>query len=355
MMNTSSSSYSTPAEVVMTAIPNPTDFVIEPEKLRVYQCQVALLLTQLLLVLLLRMFPGRGFLVSLLCCLLIGTEICLNPMNTEISDDLELRIGHINYGAARGTGSIAFAPVSILLGKLLEEHGTRILLLFSLICIALQGLTLFLLCFSIKRTLLNSSDMRSRSRSQGGFYRFFQENRRFFGLLAGVALLFFSHNLVNNYLINVVRNAGGDTSDMGTLSGFTAVMEIPMMFFYDRLCRRFRCSSTVRVASSMFTLKMLAIAMAVSLLGLFAANILQLVSFALFTPAMVRYVNLYIDQKDSAKGQALAFSMVTLGNILSSAVGGVLYDAFPVRTVLLFGVGVSLIGTILCHLFTENA
>ena len=174
-------------------------------------------------------------------------------------------------------------------------------------------------------------------------------------MLAGVALLFFTHNLVNNYLINVVRNVHGDTSDMGLISGFTAVMEIPMMFLYDRLLRRFSCASTVRFASSMFVLKALAIALAPSMGGLYAANVLQLVSFAMITPAMVQYVILNIDPKDSAKGQALAFGMVTLGNILSSAIGGPLYDALPVRSVLLVGTAAALAGAAFCHVFSRPA
>ena len=325
------------------------------EKVTVYRCQWMLLLLQVVLVLLLRQLPGRSLAVSLLNMLLIGVEITLNPINTEISVDLGLRIGHINYGAARGTGSIAFAPVSVLVGHLLEKIGPQVLPTVFLICIALQAAALLLLCFSI-RDVEGNADLRRRNKSaSSSFPQFYRENRRFFGVLAGVALLFFTHNLVNNYLINVVRNVRGDTSDMGLISGFTAVMEIPMMFLYDRLLRRFSCASTVRFASSMFVLKALAIALAPSMGGLYAANVLQLVSFAMITPAMVQYVILNIDPKDSAKGQALAFGMVTLGNILSSAIGGPLYDALPVRSVLLVGTAAALLGAVFCHVFTRPA
>ena len=325
------------------------------EKVTVYRCQWLLLILQVVLVLLLRQLPGRSLAVSLLTTLLIGVEITLNPMNTEISVDLGLRIGHINYGAARGTGSLAFAPVSVLIGHLLEMIGPQILPAVFLTGIGLQAAALLLLCLSMRK-VEGDADLRRRNKSaSSSFPQFYRENRRFFGVLAGVALLFFTHNLVNNYLINVVRNVRGDTSDMGLISGFTAVMEIPMMFLYDRLLRRFSCSSTVRFASSMFVLKALAIALAPSMGGLYAANVLQLVSFAMITPAMVEYVILNIDPKDSAKGQALAFGMVTLGNILSSAIGGPLYDALPVRTVLLIGAGASLAGALLCHVFTRPA
>jgi predicted MFS family arabinose efflux permease len=47
--------------------------------------------------------------------------------------------------------------------------------------------------------------------------------------------------------------------------------------------------------------------------------------------------------------------MVTLGNILSSAIGGPLYDALPVRSVLLVGAASALTGAILCHIFSRPA
>jgi PPP family 3-phenylpropionic acid transporter len=156
-------------------------------------------------------------------------------------------------------------------------------------------------------------------------------------------------------MINVVRNVGGDTSDMGLLSGFTAFVEIPMMFLYDRLLRWFKCASTVRFASSMFALKSLAIALAPNMGALYAAETLQIVSFAMITPAMVQYVILNIDRKDSAKGQALAFGMVTIGNVLSSLIGGHLYDALPVRSVLLIGTLIAVFGAVLCHVFSKEA
>ena len=156
-------------------------------------------------------------------------------------------------------------------------------------------------------------------------------------------------------MINVVRQVGGDTSDMGLLSGFIAVMEIPMMFLYDRLLRRVRCETTVRIASSVFAVKALAIAFAGSMGALFATSVLQMFSFALLTPAMVTYVNISIDYKDSAKGQALAFGMVTLGNVLSSAIGGPLFDALSVHAVLLIGAFASAAGAVLCHVFSRPA
>ena len=325
------------------------------EQITVFRCLWALLLAETGLVLTLRSLPGHSLTVSVLYSVLLGLEVTINPMNTQMSTDLEHRFGRINYGMARGTGSVAFTPVTMMMGRLIEKHGTGLLPNVDLICIGIQALVLLSVCLSMRRAGPGENGTAVVRKKEGSTaIRFVQENRRFFVLMLGTMLLFFAHNLVNNYMINVVRHAGGDTSDMGLLSGFTAFMEMPMMFLYDWLTRRVRCSSTVRFASVVFAIKAAAIALARSMTALFAASVLQMFSFAMLTPAMVRYVNLYIPEKDSAKGQAISFGMVTLGNVFASLLGGVLFDHFTVPQTMMTGAASALLGAVICQIFTER-
>ena len=47
-----------------------------------------------------------------------------------------------------------------------------------------------------------------------GIVEFIRCNKRFSVFLLGVALLFAIHSLINNFIILVVQNVGGDSSDM---------------------------------------------------------------------------------------------------------------------------------------------
>ena len=132
------------------------------------------------------------------------------------------------------------------------------------------------------------------------------------------------------------------------------MLEIPVMLFYTRLTSRFRCSSVLRFAALAFVAKALAMALAGSVGMLYAANLLQALSFALVIPAMVQYVNLVIDPKDSAKGQAVANGMITLGAIFASSMGGQLYDVLSIRTTLLIGVVIAACGMAICCLSMEK-
>ena len=321
-------------------------------RVNVFLCQFGVLFLQAVTAALLLIFSSLTA-VFVICCLLIALEITLNPMNTLISVELENRIGNINYGAARGTGSLVYSFVAVALGYLVERRGFQILPWVNLFFIVLQALMLAVLSRSVRYDLPAEPKIVCAG-SRRYYSDFFRENRRFFGLLPGIVLLFFAQNLVTNYLINVVREVGGDTSDMGRLSGYTAFLEIPMMFLYLRLTRKFSCAATIRFAAVAFAVKALAIALAVNMLSLYAACLLQAVSFAMMTPGMVRYVQLYIGPQDSAKGQALAFGMVTLGNVFSSSLGGLLFDVFPVRQTLLIGAAFSFLGMLFCLIFTER-
>lgn len=324
------------------------------ERVTVFHCLWALLALQVLILTALLFLPGHTALVSVLYALYLCLVTAVNPMNTQMSLELEFRFGHINYGAARGTGSLAFVPVSILLGILLERRGAGLLPVVNLLCLAAQLGILLCLDLSVRADGAAGSVGLPRTHNGSSTGEFIRNNRRFFLLMLGTALIYFAHNLMNNFMINVVNNVGGDTSDMGMLHGYIAALEIPVMFLYDRLTHRISCAMTLRIAVTAFFLKALAVALATSMAGLYAACALQALSFALLTPAIVRYVNLYVDHRDSAKGQALAYGMVTLGNVFSSSIGGILFDALSVRQALLVGAAVALLGMLICQIYTER-
>lgn len=300
-----------------------------------------------------RFLPAPGGLLSVFYCVYLTYYICVNPLLTQLCTELERRICHVNYGAGRGVGSLAFALFAIPLGSLSSRFSPAILPYMGLGVAALQSAMLLILSLRLARTedIAPRESAREESLSMPAFIR---QNKRFFIMLLGVALLFFSHNLSNNFLINIVRNVGGDEEAVGGVNSFMAVLEIPAMLLYDRITRRFSCPSTVRVAALAFAAKGLCIALAPNLPTLYAAHVFQAFSFALMTPALVRYVDLFISSKDSAKGQSVAAAMSALGAIFSSALGGVMFDKMSVLATLLVGAAAAIAGAVICIAFCER-
>lgn len=332
------------------------EFVDKKGRRSVIACLWLMLLAQVCSIVVVMNTRGSSTLASLCYGAYLTLIICVNPLNTQLCFEMEKAFCPMNYGAARGFGSIAYAPFIFALGILCGKYTPSMLPVAGL---ALLGAQLVLLIITtVQFSRCKSEDRAGSSKAEAekssSIFQFISGNRCFCFMLLGVALLFFAHNIVNNFMINVVRNVGGDETDVGSINGFMAVMEIPAMFMYDRIMRRFSCPSTVRFAAAMFAVKALCIAAAPSFAALIAAHTLQAFSFAVITPALVRYVDLYIDRRDSAKGQSLAYAMTTLGSIFASSIGGVMFDMISVRATLMVGVLAAAVGAVMCAAFTQR-
>ena len=344
---------------LVLAIGNVAGFVISPSLasmvdkgrgLSVYGCLWLLLGVQLALVSTFLFTDGSGLLLSALYCLYIACNSAVNPMNTQLSFELDGWTGRINYGAARGIGSFAYAPMAVLLGGLTKRLGSDILPLMGITCLLLQCTVLALLT---ARRGKSGASVRPGDETDAGALStaaFVRANPRFCLLLLGTALIFFTHNIIVSFMINIVRNVGGDNGDLGGISGTMATLELPVMLLYSTLSRKLRCSSLLRGALIMFTVKALCTALAPSVGWLYAVQLLQGLSFGIYTPAIVQYTGLVVGPKNSAKGQALAFGMTTLGSAFAGGIGGLMYDSLSVHSTLLVGVVVSALGVLLCEL-----
>ena len=299
-----------------------------------------LLALQTLLILSFRLFPGRSFAVSLCYSLYIAVNSCIVPMLTQLSFELSSPACEINYGLGRGVGSLAYALAAAALGVIAERFGTETMIGAGLLLTLCQMLTLFL--FTRGRT--KTAAAKKTEEKSASMPQFIAENRRFCRMMFGYAVIFFAYRFFDSFLINIVRNVGGGTRDMGNINAFMAVTELPAMFFYTRLSRRFGCSRCVCFGLLCFLGRALAIAWAPTLPLLFAAHLFQGLSYGLLTPALVEYTALVVPKKDAARGQAFSYSVTTLGSIFASLFGGRMFDTLPVRTVLYIGAAITLVG-----------
>ena len=308
------------------------------------------LFLQAAFLLLLIFHPAKGFLTSVAYTLYIAFTLTVNSLNLKLYSDAVYHGLSINYGFARGIGSAAYVLLSIFLGILIERISIRLVPISGLLMCALQFAAFCL----IRQKLPVSAPSADVSHRASSIFDFFRSNRRFSILLLGIALLFSSHNIIVTFLINITNNVGGDTGTMGLINGFMAAVEIPVMLFYQSLFGRFRPGRLMRVAFVFFILKAAAIAMAGSIPTLMAAFLLQAPSFALYTAAIVPYVNEVIPYEDSAKAQSLAYTMTSIGSVLASLIGGFLYDRTTVTNTLWISFGICFVAAVIAFLGVEK-
>ena len=356
--------YSNSALGMVLAIGNIAGFLLAPNlaalvdrsrRVTVYHCIWSLLAAQALILAGFTLIPGKSLMLSLLYCLYMATVVAVNPLNTELCFELAGWSRPVSYSPARGIGSLCYALMSFAMGRLTLRLGADVHPYAGLFCLLCQVVSTGVITWARSRVRPENAIHGSGQKEEGlGLMLFIRANARFCVMMFSLALLFFSYNVSDSFLINILRSVGGDAGDLGSISAFKAMLEIPVMLFYTRLTGRFRCSSVMRLSALAFVAKALAMALAGSVGMLYAANLLQILSYALIIPAMVQYVNLVIGQKDSAKGQAIANGMATLGAVFASSIGGKLYDVLSVRTTLLISAAIAVCGVVILSLSIDR-
>ena len=288
----------------------------------------------------------RNLLSAAVYVLYIAVSMPVNSLNLKFCVDAEQRGLLLDYGIARSAGSLAYVLLSVLLGILVERLDHRVLVWAGLLVLALQLASNELIRRRLRAPLLpQSAETKRKPLSLPAFLR---KEPRFALFLLGSILLYFSHNAITNFMINIVRNLGGSEETMGYINAFMAVVEIPVMLLFSRFAKGRRVSLLLQISVGAFLAKGLAFALTPNIPLLFGANLLQAPAFALYTCAVVPYISEVIPQENAAKAQSLAFSVTTLGAVGASLAAGWLFDHTSVMTTLLICAAVCAASVAIC-------
>ncbi len=263
----------------------------------------------------------------------------------------------LNYGLARGMGSISFAFIAYIIGFVIAKLSSSIILPASMLAVVIMlGITLsFRLPYTYTEARQNETAVHGAGKEGQSFFTFFIQYRRFFLLLIGFSLLYIGHSFINTYHINIIQNVGGNSSNMGLSISIAAIVELPAMASFAFLSSKVKCSTLIKIGAAFFTIKALLTFAAPSIGFIYFSMVFQMGSFALFTPASIYYVNKIMDQSNRVKGQAiLGAATLGIGGTLGNFIGGKILDAFPVSVMLAVGLILSIIGFVITLIFTDR-
>lgn len=341
---------------IILALGNIAAFILQPlvagyidrrNKKPLLPCSALVMLVSMLLAAAAVFIPGACTALSAVYILMLATSILLQPLTNAMSTYLNTWGYDIKFARARGIGSLCFALCMALLGMLTQRVGAETVPIVYIILLALlMGAVLLMLRQDKTMRIVPPKVFDNPEKAASSIGVFIRENRRFCIYLLGVALLFFSHSMLGNFMIEFLRPIGGDSGDMGNIFCIMALSELPAMLLFDRLLRRVRCSTLLRFSAVMFAVKQAAAWFAASVPMMYAAMCIQALSFAIFIPASVRYVEEVIKKRDSVKGQAFTTSMITLGSIFASYLGGYMLDNISVQNTLMVGTIAAVLGAL---------
>lgn len=309
--------------------------------------------------------PSSFLLISVIYILINTIQFTLNPLFNSLAFEYMNKGVPMNYGLARGAGSVAFAIASYFLGIFVGRFGAGILLgafLFSYCLLILSAYT-FKLKVSNKASG-NSGTGRENAVSgtkdrpdtaSANILGFFMKYKKYSLLLIGVAMIFYSHSLVNTYLINIIENVGGSSADMGLSLAISAVLELPTMAAFIYLIKKIKCGTLLKISAFFFTVKIAVAWLAPNVAMVNFSQAFQMFAFALYTPASVYYADSMIEEQDKVKGQSmLGVASWGVAGSVANLTGGRILDTFGVSSMLLIGTIVSVIGFAVVCFAAEN-
>lgn len=304
------------------------------------------------------LLPKAFLIVAFMYVLLYTCLVLLQPLTIAIGTFFISRGYSLNFGVARGLGSLAFAGAAAVTGRLIERFSPTIIL-YLLIGIFLFFALMAVLIDTRKQggkyseSQITAQQPENQAEEPIGLMAFAKEYRRFMLLLVGVSLLFVFHVIINSYMFQIIQPLGGSAANAGSSLSVAALSELPTMFFFSWLLKKFKIKSLMRLAACFFSVKAVLILFAGDLLLINIAQSLQMVGFAMHTMASVYYTNQIIPQKDLVKGQTLMAMANTLGGIIGSFLGGQMLSFLSVSAMLLIGTLISVIGTLIVWLSVE--
>lgn len=279
----------------------------------------------------------------LLRCLITVTDPFENSMAMETVN----RGYPINFGLAKSFGSVGYSSASFLLGKAVAEWSASAIMpaviLLSLLAAVIS------MCFRIPGTRQAAAETSKKEDETLGLLEFLRRGPRFALFIVSIALVYYCQEVRANYMYQIVAHIGGTPEQFGTLTAFTSLIEMPAMMFFSFLLKHFRVRSMVLFSGCCMILRTLVIWWAPNLTWMYIGGAMQVVSFGLFWPAAIYYVNEIIGEANRNKGQTFLSAGMCVSTVLSTLIGGGMLSAAEgnPHTMLLSGAAISAAGMII--------
>lgn len=314
---------------------------------------IAIVLSAILLVI-----PNNQAIIFILVVSIFSLMTTVMPLMNTLAFVFEKYGITINYGLARGLGSVAYAVASMILGHAVDAFSPDLLP----VCYVVFNAFLFIVVhgyvlpkgeqIEVKVDEKESDEVVTSDNE--GLLQFAGKYKKFIVFLLGFVFVYFAHTIINNFFIQIINNVGGNSSDMGNAVFLAAMLELPTMAYFTKLSHKVNCGTLIKISIFLFLVKHVITYFAVDMTMIYIAQAFQMGAYALFIPASVYYVNCKIAPQDMVKGQSFVTTSMTVAGVFGNLIGGILLDTVGVSHVLLISAILSLVGAIIVAMSVEK-
>ena len=292
--------------------------------------------------------PGIKILIFVVFAMIYMIQFAYQPVMTALCFEYQKSGCGIVYGLARGLGSASFAVTSMFIGGFIEKNGVTILLWMNIIMMVLSVIVLLLFRKpSAGAEKEDSKDSKTSDKKGSSFPEFIRTYPAFVLFLTGTICFFFAHNMINDFMIQIIRNLGGNETELGYANFLQAILELPVMALIGIILKKISAEKLLIISGVAFLIKILILVFAGGMPHMYISQSFQLFAYAVFIPAGAYYVSKHMKEADQVKGQAFITSAITIGGVFSNFISGMILDHSDIRTMLLTGSIVCAVGVIL--------
>ena len=252
---------------------------------------------------------------------------------------------NVNYGVARGIGSLSFALFGVILGKIVDISGTNIIIPIAVIFLLITCILVSKMYFVPSMSKPDVDTAPAPSVPQTNLLTFLRKNKSYTGFCIASAFIFSCHACISNFLPNITDSLGGSITDQGIIRGISAAFELPIMFVYSIIARRISSNKLLTISALSFFLKSLATMLVPGMSLLFLVQVLQMPAFGLYTPAAVHFSDHAVSDADRVRAQAISMAAgLGIGNVFGNLGAGFIIDRWGLHSMLLAATILGFIG-----------
>ena len=152
--------------------------------------------------------------------------------------------------------------------------------------------------------------------------------------------------MINDFMIQIIRNLGGNETELGYSNFLQAILELPVMALIGFVQKKISADRLLIISGVAFFIKILILVFAGNMAHMYLSQSFQLFAYAVFIPAGAYYVSSTMEELDQVKGQAFITSAITIGGVFSNLISGVILDHSSITAMLVVGTLVCAVGVV---------
>ena len=293
------------------------------------------------------LFPGKKILIFAVYAIIYMIQFAYQPVMTALCFEYQKAGYNIFYGLARGLGSASFAFTSMFIGRIVENIGVSVLLWVNMAAMILSALIMLSFHKKDRPEEEQEKEGKAAASAHNGIFEFAKTYPAFSLFLLGTVCFFFAHNMINDFMIQIIRNLGGGEAELGYANFLQAILELPVMALIGIVLKKFSAEKLLVFSGAAFLVKTLILVGAKSLPHMYISQSFQLFAYAVFIPAGAYYVSKTMEELDQVKGQAFITSAITIGGVFSNLISGVILDHSGIKNMLITGSVVCAAGVVI--------